>query len=213
MHATYYSSSTLTTAESPSLPLPAPALLTTNHKKFASFLGIGSDAVWASASESVKRVREVTTSESIDSGLGNSASFVVRWAGMLALEHGALSRKFQWSGMPPADRFRLWLDNNLVIDQWTSLAHATPSAVFKFPMIHRRYDVNVEWFRSNTTNVSSSPELLECNVASKWIDCPACQLVYDCSSELSRIGTSRLFFSYSLLGSPIEVTVDAASEC
>ena len=174
MHATYYSSSILTTAKSPSLPLPAPALLTTNNKKFASFLGIGSDAVWASASESVNRVREVTASESMDSGLGKSASFVVRW---------------------------------------TSLAHATSSVVFKFAMIHRRYDVTVEWLRSNTTNVCSSPELLECNAASKWIDCPACQLLYDCSSESSRIGTSRLFFSYSLLGFPIEVTVDAESEC
>ena len=90
---------------------------------------------------------------------------------MLSLQHGApLSRKFKWSGMVAQDRVRVWLDNRVVIDQWSSLASPSPTAVFKFPMQQRHYDVQLEWMRQGDTltNASSSPELLECHAASAW---------------------------------------------
>jgi len=56
---------------------------------------------------------------------------------------------------------RLWIDNALVIDQWSSLARLEPSAVFKFQMQDRKYDIHLEWARENSTNASSSVELVE----------------------------------------------------
>jgi len=176
LHATYYSSAQPITSA-----LPAPANLTDNSKKVTSFLGLGAPSPSTSARNS-----PVTNSQSIDAGLLPDAHFVVRWSGMLGLEAygSALPRKFKWTGMHSADRVRLWIDNHLLMDEWTSLSDPAPDRVFKFPEIDRKYDIHLEWKRSNATNHSSSPELVECHAASFWAHCPACELIYDCSSRV-----------------------------
>ena len=182
VHATYYSSATAAAAASSSsfaTVLPAPAILTSNDKKFFSVLGMD---------------KAVKHSHDLDAGLGANASFVVRWFGMIGLEPEVekqgtpLSRKYQWVGMAPGDRVRVWVDNSLVIDQWTSLSSHEPTAVIKYPMQSRKYDIQVEWMRGSTTIASSSPQLLECPAPSAWINCPACELVYDCSTRVCHLG-------------------------
>jgi hypothetical protein len=59
----------------------------------------------------------------------------------------------------------------------------------------------------------SSPELLECKASSKWVKCPACQLVYECTSSYARISSARLYAAHAVAGSPVRVHLDATSHC
>jgi hypothetical protein len=52
----------------------------------------------------------------------NSAEFVVRYNGLYK-NTGQTAKYFKWAEIVRADRVKLWVDNKLIIDQWTSLAN------------------------------------------------------------------------------------------
>ena len=128
------------------------------------------------------------------SGLGTGGTdnaYIIRWNGLYS-PNSATQMFFQWSGSSvPTDRVKLWVDNKLVIDQWSSLATTAPSAGYLFDSTSGIYDIHLEYFRTVASSASALPKLQEGTS----------------SSAYSQISTSRLFSSENLSGSPYAVIV------
>ena len=108
-----------------------------------------------------------------------------------AYKTASTQRYFQWTNIAATDRVRLWIDNKLVVDQWTSLAAAAPTGSYLFDSSSGIYDVHAEvWRQSGVTNV----ELVSIQDGSD-------------GSTFADVPTDRLYFSETLSGSPYAVTV------
>ncbi len=88
---------------------------------------------------------------------------------------------------------RLWIDNVLIIDQWTSLANATQFASYTFDSVnnYNLYDLQLEWKRTASSADGASAVLKDS------ID----------SSVFSDITSDRLYFQDTISGSPYAVSV------
>ena len=156
VHATYYA--TEATGLSTTPQLSAPGIMSEKGKKMTSVLGFPSDLFSG-----------ITSAQSLDPSMQNEVSgFVVRWSGMLGLEphDKPLSRKFIWHGMAPDDRVRLWVDNRIIIDQWASLSDPQPSAVVTLSRQELKYDLHLEFGRTNTMH----PSMWYNNTGSAFVD-------------------------------------------
>ena len=159
LHATYYSSdSAWATSE-----LPRPCTRCAETHKFPAAISSGGLS---------------TNPTTFDSGLTGSASvcgtgscnFVIRWAGVIRACSSAeddstcvgapsYTRDFKWT-IASADRVKLWIDNKLIIDQWTSLDVSSPSGSATFGKPDGLADVFAEYQRLAADVISSAPILL-----------------------------------------------------
>jgi len=89
--------------------------------------------------------------EGITACLPDSATFSVRWLGLVRPARAALYT-FTAAVAETEDRIKLWVDHQLLIDQWTSLGPAngvglaptlTPTGTFYFQVAETFYDVKV----------------------------------------------------------------------
>jgi hypothetical protein len=120
------------------------------------------------------------------------APFIIRWNGLYS-PNSATQMYFQWSGTSVVtDRVKLWVDNKLVIDQWSSLATTAPTAGYLFDSTSGIYDIHVEYFRKEGSSVAQ-PILKEGTS----------------SSAFSTISTGRLYAPENLSGSPYAVVVSS----
>jgi hypothetical protein len=119
--------------------------------------------------------------------------FVIRFNGMYRTS--STQRYFKWAGIDTTaakeDRVRLWVDNKLVIDQWTSLKVAAPTGGYLFDSATGIYDIHAEFLRGATATAASTVQVQDGTTAS-----PA-----------SDITSTNLFFSETISGSPYAVTV------
>uniref|UniRef100_A0A7S4KLE9 PA14 domain-containing protein n=1 Tax=Guillardia theta TaxID=55529 RepID=A0A7S4KLE9_GUITH len=121
----------------------------------------------------------------------STEGYVIRWSGMY--QTLTSQRYFQWKVTTDnGDRVRLWIDNKLIIDQWTSLDSNTPSGGYIFDSVDGIYDVTAEYWRAD--GKPTTPANIE---------------VLDGSSTaaFSSIPSTRLYFTQDLSGSPYAVTV------
>jgi len=86
---------------------------------------------------------------------------------------------------------RLWIDNKLIVDQWTSLSSGAPTGSYLFDSSSGIYDVHAEIYRKSGENTAKSVSIQDGSDGSNWADVP----------------TDRLYFSETLSGSPYAVTV------
>ena len=159
LHATYYSAD----SSAPTSELPRPCTRCAEAHKFPATVSSGGLS---------------TNPSTFDSGLTGSASvcgsascnFVIRWAGVIrACVSGAddtscigspsYTRDFKWT-IASADRVKLWVDNKLIIDQWTSLDVSSPSGSISFGKPDGLADIFAEYQRLATDVISSAPVLL-----------------------------------------------------
>ena len=195
LHATYYSSQ-----QNQALPVPC-SKCSISHK-FPTTVSSGGTS---------------TNPATLDSGLVGpgsvcgslSCNLWIRWAGgVRACEgsvHGdgtsdytscygandAYRRDFRWT-MATADRVKLWVDSKLVIDQWSSLSVASPSASVVFHQPHRILDFFAEYQRLSTDVISSAPVLLSDTAQ---------------DGSFQPIQSHRLYRSEQLFGSPSFVNI------
>ena len=108
-----------------------------------------------------------------------------------AYKTASTQRYFKWNAIEATDRVRLWIDNKLVVDSWTSLAAAAPTGSYLFDSSSGIYDVHAEIWRKSTLTTASSVSIQDGSDGSTWADVP----------------TDRLYFSETLSGSPYAVTV------
>jgi hypothetical protein len=100
---------------------------------------------------------EQQQSESIDSEL-SSSSFSIRWAGLIQPRHSGIHTFFCVT-KSSAERTKLWIDNVLIIDQWSSLNSPQSMGTLSFPTAHVVYDLLIEYKQINSTD-SSGLQLL-----------------------------------------------------
>jgi hypothetical protein len=103
------------------------------------------------------------------------------------------TRYFKWdAGAINSDRVRLWIDNVLIIDQWTSLATTltSKSAGRTIDIVDALYDVQVEYYRK-AGSASTSAELKDSND----------------NTVFSSITSDRLYYQEKISGSPYAVSV------
>ena len=161
LHATYYSAAAAQTDVSQGLPVPCskcalahkfPSTISSGGSTSPSALDAaltGADSVCGSTSCNVwirwsGALRACLPSASASSCVGGAESF---------------SRDFRWS-MATEDRIKLWVDNRLVIDQWSSLSAASPSGSAVFGSASAVLDVFAEYQRLSSDVISSAPVFL-----------------------------------------------------
>ena len=79
-----------------------------------------------------------------------NSGYTVRWAGLLRADFAAiysfqtLTRNMA-SAVGPSERIKLWIDSQLIIDQWTSLSSgdASPIGTYSFPVAHDYYELEL----------------------------------------------------------------------
>jgi hypothetical protein len=124
-------------------------------------------------------------------------SIVARWSGYLLHEFG--SQKFEiytyyTQLLQAEDRVRLWLDNTLIIDQWTSRSSPTPSGILNLTRDNPYVLIDL---------------LYEHTYGDAFLD-----LTWQSSvTTQSVIPSSRLFTAYELSGFPLSVTSVAGPYC
>lgn len=193
-----------------------------SHYLYASWLSLGSVyATYYTSSDSgatfnapldtqavvagtaaVKSLAQIGTSAAITTTAstgpwGNNlvadTAFIIRWNGLYS-PNSATQMYFQWSGTSEVtDRVKLWVDNKLVIDQWSSLAMTAPTSGYLFDSTSGIYDIHVEYFRTVPNSGSATPVLKEGTT----------------SSVFEAIPTTRIYAPENLSGSPYAVVVSS----
>ena len=98
----------------------------------------------------VNLVRTATSSPAASIPLGSA--FGVRWSGLIWPQYAqtyTMTVLLQNSG----ERARLWVDNSLVIDQWTSLASFSTSATIAFSVANGYYDILLEYKQLSSSSL------------------------------------------------------------
>ena len=156
LHATYYSADeSASTAE---LPMPCSQCHATH--KFPETVSSGGVSTRPATLDSA-----LVGSASVCGSL--SCNLVIRWAGAIracstaaddstCLGAPSYTRDFKWT-IAAADRVKLWLDNKLVIDQWSSLSVSSPSGSVVFGNAGKVMDVFAEYQRLSSDVLSSAP--------------------------------------------------------
>jgi hypothetical protein len=122
--------------------------------------------------------------------LGTDNSYSIRFNGMYKTT--TTQRYFKWNGiLKESDRVRLWVDNKLIVDQWTSLDLAAPTGSYLFDSATGIYDVHAEIFSKKTRAAASTVSIQDGNVEGTYAD----------------VAATRLYFTETLSGSPYAVTV------
>ena len=143
--------------------------------------------------------------------------FGVRWGGFIRAPYNSvytLSLEIGSSNpynAPTDDRIKLWIDNQLVIEQWSSLASQTPSGTFDFKNAEFLYDITAEYKHFSSTqravlrwqsdgsyaaancdfsSPSPAPPAYDVNICG-WL------LASDCDSETSYCLQAQTKISYS----------------
>merc|ERR1712216_170531 len=123
------------------------------------------------------------------SAISRDVDYVVRWNGFYKSVNQT-TRYFKWesTAQTTTDRVKLWIDNVLIIDQWTSLANATSytTAGGNLDIVDALYDVQVEWYRKAGSNASTTAELKDS---------------FD-NTVFSTITSDRLYYQEEISGSP-----------
>eukprot|EP00960_Hanusia_phi_P071583 767583-Hanusia_phi.AAC.5 len=111
------------------------------------------------ASQSVSNIDWSSTSSLPLRSLSMASGFGVRWTGFIRPSL-AQTYTFEFSlGQSQQERVKLWVDNLLIIDQWTSLVSNSPRALRAFETAEQLYDISALY---KCPNVSS------CAYSLKW---------------------------------------------
>ena len=125
---------------------------------------------------------------------GGDCAFIVRMDG--AYKTASTQRYFKFLNImgtngADTDRVRLWIDNKLIVDQWTSLSSGAPTGSYLFDSSSGIYDVHAEIYRKSGVNDEKEVSIQDGSDGNTW----------------NHVPTTRLYFSETLSGSPYAVTV------
>jgi len=140
------------------------------------------------------------TASNNDNSVPTVAEFSVRYAGFVAPAMDS-TYQFKWDRGAAAsgnDRVKVWVDNSLIVDQWSSLGAADPTGTIELRSAYY-YDTKVEYRISGCTTGA-------CAASQKLQWAPSGQ-------TLSDVGSTNLYRGYNLMGSPYTVDVKPAGTC
>jgi len=191
VYATYYTVETMP-SDSAAAVLSSPVdTVTSNAASAKGTFGIPFAKGFSAAARVTKRdASGPWGATGISNGTGN---FVIRWNGLYTPSQTQMY--FAWTGTSIKDRVRLWVDNKLIIDQWTSLAAdpatTAPTGGYLFDSVSGVFDIHAEFLRGGETN-GFDLEVKEGTLS---------------GTIGTSIVTTRLFTVENLSGSPYAVTV------
>jgi len=137
---------------------------------------------------------------SYDSAAGTGLSadnlYSVRWAGLLRPCRSD-TYTFYTDVMTIDERVRLWVDNSLIIDSWTSLSGTETSGTYLFALANDFYDITIE-FAAQPPGTSSTGLTLKWENDNNMGGNPTSKGV---------VRTDRLFQNYEIYGSPFTTIV------
>lgn len=136
--------------------------------------------------------------------------FAARWSGLVRPSSSAeytfhTVRQVGVSTDAGQQRVKLWLDNVLVIDQWSSLASASPTATYAFPTANDYYEVGMEYM-----SLSKLATITDYVTNANYL--PTAYLaITQATMGVSTVplGSASLAQSAAVAGSPYAVTVKA----
>jgi len=128
-----------------------------------------------------------------------------RWSGLI---RPTVATTYTYNVVSKSDlvseRVKLWLDNKLVIDQWSSLVATAPSCTFAFPVAMDYYEIDLEYRHMVTTHttLSAATHLNSATVTLRY-------KVDGVTSGFTTLGSSNLARSEDIRASPFAVAVKA----
>ena len=136
-----------------------------------------------------------------DNSVPTVDAFSVRFAGFVAPTKDS-TYNFVWERgtlTAAADRVRLWVDNSLIIDQWTSLAGTDPSGNIELRAAYY-YDTKLDykWVTGCTSGSCSATAKLQWKPS---------------GGTLADITSANLYRGYDVMDSPFNVDVKPAGTC
>ena len=205
LQATYYTSTSDSSAPEPGQPLPAPceshSLPRRQVQPELPFTNVTQTA--AGNVDLQAAVASCPNASDADSKL------VVRYNGMVAACQPApgpcssanwFQRNLTWT-LTPSDRVKLWVDNHLLIDQWTSLSSTSPTASHRFLARTESVDFAALFQRTlSRTNQTASQSRQEANMEMRLVD--------DDGFNNSTLGSNRLWSISDIQGSPFHLYYD-----
>ena len=72
-------------------------------------------------------------------------AFSVRWAGFLSRPREDTQYTFTAKMASVSERLKLWVDNSLLIEQWTSRSVSVPTATYSFSRGYEMYDIQMDY--------------------------------------------------------------------
>jgi hypothetical protein len=85
------------------------------------------------------------------SSLTSGAAYSVRWSAWVYPQHAQMYTFF--AGLRSSvDRVRLWVDDHILVDQWTSLDATEAAGILSFPTANAYYDLTMEYKRPAAGN-------------------------------------------------------------
>ena len=205
LQATYYTSSSDSSAPEPGQPLPAPCESHSLPRRQVQ-PELPFTNVTQTAAGNVDLQAAVA---SCPNASDPNSTLVVRYNGMMAACQPAPSpcssanwfqRNLTWT-LTPSDRVKLWVDNHLLIDQWTSLSSTSPTASHRF--LHRTASVDFAALFQRTlsrTGQTASQSRQEANMEMRLVD--------DGGFNNSTLGSNRLWSISDIQGSPFHLYYD-----
>jgi len=193
LHATYYTTAEARRADAAQYTMPPPceaAHLPRLHQRVALPLA---NVTHPGAGDADLQAGLVWCPQATLPG----ARVMVRYHGLLSACEPApalcpadsfFQRTFNWT-VAPSDRLKLWLDNALLIDQWTSLSSTSISAAHRF--LERTAALDIAAYFQRELNISAPMRL-------------------DDDGDLaanSSIATSRLLYVSDVSGSPFSLAL------
>eukprot|EP00290_Baffinella_frigidus_P000367 CAMPEP_0180183136 /NCGR_PEP_ID=MMETSP0986-20121125/41047_1 /TAXON_ID=697907 /ORGANISM="non described non described, Strain CCMP2293" /LENGTH=821 /DNA_ID=CAMNT_0022136569 /DNA_START=159 /DNA_END=2622 /DNA_ORIENTATION=+ len=141
-----------------------------------------------------------TSARDNDNSVPTVESFSVRYAGFVAPTRDS-TYQFKWNrGIGTGtDRVKLWVDNSLIIDQWSSLGASAPTGLIELRSAYY-YDARIEYKYvegcTSGTCVASARLQWQPN-----------------GGTMADITSANLYRGYDVMGSPMTVDVKPAGTC
>eukprot|EP00960_Hanusia_phi_P007635 218330-Hanusia_phi.AAC.2 len=110
----------------------------------------------------------------ISNETASNQTFVIRLHGMMMMKRKtSFTKSFRWSNISSSDRVKVWIDNSLVIDEWSSLSSVQPAAYLKFFDLSFPYDVFIQ-YKISSPSSNTSAELQLSDAAEELRNCERC---------------------------------------
>ncbi len=194
LHATYYAYSTSLEA------VEGASGASGSHLAWGTSTAPNHEAFIATVAKSAPQPVSISSSALPASLADDENGYAVRWAGYVrtpcassCTDAAPVTYTFQFTVAAVTDRVRVWIDNAMVIDQWTSLASVSPTGTAPVRQAESMHDIRV-WYRHD----KATPAAAELN----WKPTESGD-----ATVYENVPTSRLYARHDIRGTPVKANV------
>jgi hypothetical protein len=156
----------------------------------------------ATAAKSTPQTVVIDASAPPASVSDDANGYAVRWAGYIRTPCASAcdvthpsEYTFQFTAAALADRVRLWIDNTLVIDQWESLGHTSPTGTMSVLQSESLHDIRI-WYRHDKNQLTGN------GAALRWSPTESAN-----AAAFENVPTSRMYVPENIKSTPVAAYV------